>query len=391
MDPEKIYRSLIENSSLEPPSEIWEGIQDQLDIDMVWSGVESNLPSSGSQINWVRTLGIAASLLILVSAGTILLFLTGKEGDRTELADILEEQAPLPPREEPPVGRVERVMPITEETADAGEPAAEPAAERELTPAEELTDYKDLRIAAIHTPDQTLPATVFAGSGRCELRDFTIPEADVSPTDTDTKQSSQSGSLYFGLTGQLANTWMVNNKTVEALKSDDLTAVNASYGMNIGVHAGANIGQRMRLRSDFMWLSQSRQSYNEYLNGKYVTTNYELNYYTLSLQAGYRFNNVGREHYVWAGSYIGFMRGATRALPGITADIRNEFSDLDYGVMAGYDYPLSLGYSLTITPGVSFKYGLKNVFQGNDYIPWYLSQTRNAAINFSLSISYSLF
>jgi long-subunit fatty acid transport protein len=62
----------------------------------------------------------------------------------------------------------------------------------------------------------------------------------------------------------------------------------------------------------------------------------------------------------------------------------------DYGVVAGYEYIFPLGNQLALGTGFQTKYGLNNIFSGNEIIPDYLNSTRNASVNIILSIRYNI-
>ena len=143
-----------------------------------------------------------------------------------------------------------------------------------------------------------------------------------------------------------------------------------------------------KIQSDFLWISQNKQQYNEYINGKYVTSALELDYYTIALQGKYRFPT---KHTMIFGGYFGLMKTAKQSVEEEIFVLDNEYSNYDYGLIVGYEYPISLSRRFTFSPGLFAKVGLNNVFAGNEYIPFYLNKTQNASINLSFSVAYNIF
>jgi len=85
------------------------------------------------------------------------------------------------------------------------------------------------------------------------------------------------------------------------------------------------------------------------------------------------------------------MKQATQTINGVSRYVDNEYENLDYGLILGYEYPIGLTNHLSFTPGIYAKMGLNNIFSGSDRIPWYLNRTRNASLNLSFALSWSFY
>jgi hypothetical protein len=195
---------------------------------------------------------------------------------------------------------------------------------------------------------------------------------------------------YLGFTGQMANTWLMSSKTLLGLQPEELTTTNISFGKNIGVQLGAKISSRFMLQSEFFWINQNKQEFNEYVFGNYVTTALELNYYTSTLLAKYQINK-SKKHQFLFGGYASLMQSAKQKVGSTVSSIFNEYSNFDYGLIVGYEYPIALRNRLVFSPGFSINAGLKNIFDGNEYLPTHLNRTQNLSLNLTFSVSYNIF
>jgi hypothetical protein len=74
MSLDKWYRSIVEGSKEIPPESVWEGVQDALDIDLVWGRVNANLNASKKK-SVFAPLAVAASTLFAIVVGGALYYL----------------------------------------------------------------------------------------------------------------------------------------------------------------------------------------------------------------------------------------------------------------------------------------------------------------------------
>jgi hypothetical protein len=406
MDFDKWYRSKIESQPEPPPVELWDAIQDDLDVEAVWTRLRPGLAPARVRPLYLRPLfqrlAVAASLLLLVALGG-LYFLGNGSGEDTMLADETTVEPPVQQGRERPVEPQAAIPPTagTEGLANARtRQFAETATEQPGTegigtpggiahtgglpapggiPSPELIPAPSRPLLAAipqaHYPGQLLP----------------IPRTDFLAAATSPSDRKKSFSEAFvGASGQFANTWLLNNKTINGLKSTDLTTTQASFGQNIGLRAGTNLGERSWLRLEWHFLSQSRQRYDEYINGQYVSTSMNLDYQNLSVAWHFRPGKAGSPHQLGAGLYAGLLRNATQEVNGYTLNVAGDFTKLDYGILAGYEFFHRLRPGLTLSTGVYGKVGLNNVFAGNEFVPPYLNHTQNAALMLSFALNYDI-
>jgi hypothetical protein len=56
----------------------------------------------------------------------------------------------------------------------------------------------------------------------------------------------------------------------------------------------------------------------------------------------------------------------------------------------GQDIVANLSDGLSITAGVYGRFGLTNIYAGNQDVPYWLNRTQNAALLISVSLNYTL-
>lgn len=220
---------------------------------------------------------------------------------------------------------------------------------------------------------------------------------ELKPNETDSEKTEDQESkkafhdLYVGATGQFANTWMVNEKTINGLNGSNLTKTNASFGYTLGFFVGTNITRSIDLQLDVDVLVNSSQSYNEYLNGHYVSSQMKLNYSQAKLSLKYSKLSkrllIG-EHGIILGAYLGYLRNANQYIDGISTSAYQSYNNMDYGLFIGYEYIIPLYKKIGIGTGFRAYYGLQNIYSGDDFIPSYMNKTNNASINLTLSVKY---
>ena len=384
------YKSLVDNSNLVPPEHVWDGIQDQLDIDMVWRRVDQSLAYHQKKKRAVLFAAAAVILLVAAVGGT--LFYT-PFSQRSEVALVVEQQGQPNslPNSYIPQPRTSIEKPLTSITTSSSHQIVNPSFGTKR-PKDDAKPKVKKQIDSIEVTHTIKPVSTLGFESMTPLAEDIDPNSFAPNSEKKIKRKkSKTNLVYAGFTGQLANTWLLSSKTFSAFRSDELTANDASFGKNLGVVVGANVSPRLGFKSEFHWISQNKQSYKEYINGKYVSNSFVLDYITLALHAKYLFKESHRSHYVLFGAYFATMQNASQSIDGVRSEITDSYKSFDYGLQLGYEFPLSLPYGLTLSPGISVKYGLANIFSGSETIPSYLNRTQNASFSFSVSLTRNIF
>ena len=170
-----------------------------------------------------------------------------------------------------------------------------------------------------------------------------------------------------------------------------LTASLPSFGYSIGILAGKSINNRLDIQAEAYFVNRTGQNYNEYIHGHYISNKLQFTYSSLTLSGRWHFtNNISSGHTLLLGAYAGILRNAFQDLNGDSISLEDEYKRADYGIVAGYEYFHPLGSNLELGTGFQTRTGLNNIFSGNEVIPDFLNNTRNASVNFIISLRYTL-
>jgi len=419
----------MESGREDPPEKVWEGIQDELDLDKVWGRVEGSLNASRRNIPFMLR-AIAASFLLLLASATMLHYFVlsdFSEPGRPQVADrpdtFIPERIPgsqqvadrpdtfIPDRipgiqpERIPDTDQRETLQLAESDLMQKEPVerlVELPAEDEMTTRPTLADAPDMPADApdmlADTPDSptflTSKPGFVADSHQNEKTISTylaarheddIPDKDIADMDL----PGQRPAFFVGINGQMGNTWMLNSKTIGGLSANDITDTRTSYGGSYGIVAGSQLFPRLRAQAGLDLLAKNRQRYNEYIRGQYVSTEFQLDYSRLSVF----FSFTPWEQRPWVvhgGAYSAYIRNAEQQINGQAEEISGQYTNTDYGVIAGLGYLHPMAGPFELHTGIFANYGLKNVFAGSDYTPASLNNTRLISFQMSVSLHYHI-
>lgn len=397
MDFLKWYKNKIESGDQEPPENVWNNIQDELDIERSWD-VINNYLSGKSVKRRAKIIAAAAGFLVLISVGTYWYFRPDNKSEQINLVaeDLNQKEDEISNSETDLQNPV-----VTEENKEEQVQPPENKERRELL-VDEKVSSEPLKV---EKEDSNIEENISGQQNYAKLDSRTIAMnsglnkeliVDLSDNIIPEEQTKENGSfkkLYVGSTGQLANTWLLNEKTFTGLERSSLISSNASFGSNFGVFLGTNLTEKLDLQLDINILVQNNQVYNEYLNGHYIENKLRFNYSQLALSVRYNFmvkRFLKGEHGINAGGYTGYLHNARQNIDGETINLSDNYNRMDYGIFLSYEYVIPVYKQLGVGTGFRVYYGLQNTYSGNETIPSYLNKTHNAFANISFSLKYSI-
>ncbi|PWD98633.1 outer membrane beta-barrel protein [Marinilabilia rubra] len=400
------YKNKITSGEEEPPSRLWEDIQNDLDIDRVYNRLETSLRKDRRKV-WLIRGATAASIALLLGLGAILFFLPMPE--KPSVADNQTTQTP-------PDSATNNQQDSKADSVNAPSTTLIGASVKQAT----LVALSDARIKTkpiniITTNTLTFKDTLAKKSlkkANFEMDfekksglEFSLPEQEYIYTQTDinplpekssgfeslanfNKPKSAFSDFTIGISGELANTWVLNNKTIEGLNPEDFTATRPTFVGNYGLNFAANLSKRWELVSKINFTRKNSQSYNEYIQGKYVGNTINLKYFDFALMGRIKPFRKNLNHNLSAGLYTAFLQDATQNIDGEQSNITSDFSNTDFGLIGGYEYRAPLTGVLTLSTGVFYRMGLKNIFAGNQLVSRELNHSINTSLNFTVSVDY---
>jgi hypothetical protein len=406
MDFNQWYKKSIETQPEDPPEGLWESIQNELDINDVWIRLEADLGTPQKTI-FPLLLTIAASFLFIVFIGS-LFYLNHYKLNKVETADIyiidepdkneaVDIERPVVTDNLDPLITIDHTNYLVEFSDESVQAIAKASDSHQLI-------FNDISSTVYipgkpenATPGQYMLASInpigISTEGSIENQTMLIKDkqrGSIFNTSMEYNNNKRFSDITIGLGGQLANTWLLNDKTINGFRGTSLTHTNATIGQSFGLLASTNTGTKSWLRLEWYFQAQNGQNYHEYIYGQYTSTRLKLNYQNLALTWHVMPGKQTNPHRLFAGMYTGYLKDATLLINKTRYNVFDDYSSFDYGVIFGYEYLFQWKKSLTFNIGLYSKIGLSNVFAGNEYIPASLNHTQNAALMLSFSVNYSL-
>jgi hypothetical protein len=415
MDFLKWYKNTIESGQEAPPEELWNDIQNDLDIDMVYNRLEKSLKKERRKV-WLWRASAAAGILLFLSTGIWWLSYSKQAVTPTMVQNNNSE------KEEDSLHKAE--INITPDSALHLRTAEirKNAIDRDTIKEEKLifpdNDNTTLKIVKV-THTYNIKDTSDNKNNDIIVREFDVkfntmtstqfvlPEPKYTeiqgelitglnrpePEKNQHKNRLSSSGTFSGLTfsafGEFANTWLINPKTIEGLDPQELTATKPTFNNNYGFSIAGSLNERWEIVSSFTVARQNGQQYKEYYQGNYVSNSIHLDYMDIALKARYRPFRNNLNHALSAGIYSGFLQNATQTINGETTNITSDYTNTDFGLVAGYQYLAPVSRNITVGAGFFYRMGLKNVFAGNQMVNSSLNHSTNTSFNFSLSVGYT--
>lgn len=394
IDFNKWYKKKLEFHAEDPPAELWDAIQNDLDVELVWGRLNADLTPVRTYSLYFK-LAVAASLLLLAAlCGWYFISLQHHVtpvafsdqpvcADRIEFSVDQEGHYKAPTKTFEPALVLPHAISTKKPTAD-NLPTGFNLVIAEIVSINEFPEWvfesdwwkTPSKIAVSY--NNRLPLIEFENDIILVAHTKENPVAD--PMYLDSKNNFSE--VIFGVSFQVANTWLLNDKTLNELSSSDQVSTSFSFGQNIGVKVGTNLGNNNRIWLDYHFISQSRQRYSEFLNGQYVSNTIELEYHSLSFLWQHQLKENESPHRISAGLYLGLLRNAEQNTNGLFLDTTKDYEKLDKGLVIGYDYQYEFIPSFSLSGGIYGKLGLTNINSVKS------NRTQNAALILSLSLNY---
>ncbi|MBW6497992.1 MAG: PorT family protein [Bacteroidales bacterium] len=202
--------------------------------------------------------------------------------------------------------------------------------------------------------------------------------------------------LSFGLTTAIKNTWLFNQETIDGFNVNVPGKTNLKFFPDLGLNIRYRFMPQWAFEVGAFFSSRTGQSYQQFIYGRFTQKEIALNYMQLELlgsrmaKKSFAYNSTVIQPRTSAGIYLAGLNTASETIGGEREKVIDRYNNNDIGFILGQDFDISLGSNLTLSPGLWLKWGLKNVYAGEAYIPASLKETYNRSIEFRISIDYHL-
>ncbi|WP_372948124.1 hypothetical protein [Mariniphaga sp.] len=411
------YNKWLQQVDVGEEDSVWNEIQDELDFMETWDNISAKLdeikPQKGRLIsmNYLKKLAAAAAVLLLVFFPVRHFLREANQlpviSDRTIEADEKEPTSSDKPSNLASIqedveesGLTESEQMTNEISASSGENVANAVATSPSsagsTIVSEVRTFEDLVVINRMMPFEGsenpsfMANNLLPGSG-----EFVRPHSKetVFPILTESDKSlSPAASKSFvkivdvGLVYGYKNTWLLNYETRNSLDPTKLGNIQPTFRQDLGISSTFELNNRYLFGLEFFLKSESGQNYQQYFNASFVEKNINLDY--LKLQTFYCWENKRFPGQIIMGGYVARLTMAEEQIAETRIQVNDRYSDLDYGLLAGYQANIPVTKNMVFKPGIRLNYNLVNIFEGDNVIPGNFKDTRNLATSLNISFSY---
>ncbi len=384
------FRRKIEGNTEEPPGQVWENISEELDVDQVWDRL-SNRIDYENKIDRIEKISHLPLIALVLCALFILVSYPSNK-------DLLEQTKDLSAKPE---------KTVSEQNIKRA------AALPELTSKELLTHGISLKFPAVtihkqHTGlfmDSIYPREKIVTRTNLDSKEKMQPlgpdgyMGNISPVDPEWIKEDQESlyyhglRYYFGFSGSMKNTWLLNYTTFRGMESDELLHTIPSFGMDLGLTFGYKLSKKITLQAEGFLISEINQQYRDYIRGKYLSQVNRINYSLVDLQVKFSFQRLLRNQKktssnIFLGGYTGFLQSAVLKTGDEITDRKEIYSFIDFGILLGYEYEYFITDRISFSTGLRLKTGLKNMYKGEDNIPASFRKTHTGSADANISLRY---
>ena len=381
------FESQVEN----PPKEVWENVQDKLDIDTTWSNISASLDQKPSYF-----LVKVAAILIAI------LFLTPiRVEDGNWVVDNGIDQKEVYNKEEALNQKDKSDVALIDSKDQESRPVIEISNERtefideyveldhiqnnpkrpDLVVKEEGSNNLSKEPFRIDLPPLSL-GSIFNNSFMALMEEIAMVDsiADTSRTEEEKKNRK----ISYGVIGQMNNTWVVDNETRLGFDENSLVENQLSFGNALGVYINISIGENYSVEPQLYFRNSINQGRFIYYRGRYVAKSIQMR--SMKFGATMR-RNVFDSFYVGTGLYSSVFY-KTRTLhddPSIRNELTYSKLDVEFRLEAGKTFSL-YNMDMDMELGVHGELGGRNITSSHLRIPVSLYDTHV----FAMGVHYKI-
>ncbi len=398
------YNKVIFNRTEEPPGDVWDNIENQLDVDDVWYKIDNQLNSNEKIYNTRRAFYYAAAAIALFFMAR---FFGGqqfvnntqyysdnvneinskKSNDKSSIAarEIKQDQN----------NGAEIIIPVSknnESNAKSNEHALMAIKSKnkkennsKFNKTGQLQEHDLLKELSAYKCESIANNT--GNNYRTQLAyhdkavSYNYHEKNIKPR-----------KFYIGVTGQVKNTWLFNSTTIRGLRKDELNKTVPDFDKDIALHAGLQLTEKIDIAAVANFRTFHNQKYYDYVHGNYIAKETVLNYTMLDVQfkydlKGIKSMSIASTNLIF-GCYGGLLKKAKEKTGNDTEKVTYDYRNYDIGFTLGYEYEIDLWNNVRLTPGIRLNQGIFNIFKGDEYVPAYFNRTYSTAFNFNIGVNY---
>jgi hypothetical protein len=387
------YKQEIESNPYDPPENVWNNIQDDLDVENVWQRISHQLYEDRKKI-LQRTIPYAAAAAILL---LLLLLNPFKPQKSYDLANnVLNKNFPglyqYSEQDKDIQGDFTAKRDTSEEqttaylAADLSTPETNLTAS--LTASSVVQEKENDRTLSDLQKLSSLPADIDASLPQTMISASNNTDDEITSSEKENEKSQPE--FYAGLSGELGKSWLLSNKTIYSITESPYSSANPANESSFGFLGGVKINDKWSVELATILNDNRGQIYREYLDGQLVTNKYNLKYSSFSIKGRYKIIsktlNLPVSHNIIFGTYMGYLNNASQIIESESNNIKPDYRNYDLGLLIGYEIDSQILPNYTLSTGIQIDPGLINVYRGNEELPANFNKTYNASVGVSITI-----
>ena len=421
------YLKWLQQLDVEEDDTVWEEIQNELDFIETWDYISGELDRINPPIRKITTksyikIVAAAAVAILLILASVNYF--GEHVNQPPVhTEIIKTEEKLIENEintTPEINKEQKTEDIVQKELLASAPATPVTPTTPVTPVTPVTPTTPATMSVRETTGyiaevESVPFSEkeenkdtferFEEYGITEIPDqqfriqnlFAISIRDLSPgiITPDISLAGSSGSTGpflsisdVGFSYSYKNTWLLNYETKNGLNPTKLGNTLLTFHQDLGILSTVAIRGQHFIGLEFLWRSGTGQKYQQYINASYVDRNIKLDY--VKLQAYYIWDHRRIPGQTIIGGYTAKLKLAEDTRGKVTFNVNDEYRNLDYGLLLGYQFNIPLKNRIFISPGFRVTCDFINIYEGYAEAFNPFKKTNNIAAGINLSISYRL-
>lgn len=408
------YRTKFNQLDNDPPSNTWENISNELDIQEVWTNVHFELQKKSRVRLLKRNLSYLTGVLILFGSGMLFFYYQTNairniplakypwnysHNDDKNITLFNSTITSKYPSEKIKLVTVNiaskylnkeqkkfknRKLILTEINSELAEKNSSIHIQNEIK--RDVTDSTNNSKDISPTMFAVLPIRVYLPEKKNSVANsmelFCLPNEGYSK------------SLIIGTAFTYSNSWLFNNDTYDGFNKNNLNQTNLSFGNSYAVLLGYDLSNNYTIQSEWSINNKQEQDYVRYIEGKQVHKKIIINYTYFDLlikkkEARFAFKNrIPASFNYLAGIQYSYIKSISRTINGNTRSVKNRYRKDNYGLVLGVEYQLTIKHLWIISSGLRADIGMRNIYAGNSVTPASFNRTYNSSIGLNVGINY---
>lgn len=211
---------------------------------------------------------------------------------------------------------------------------------------------------------------------------------------SETDVSSNTKRYYLNFTAGAKTTWLLNNHMYKSLQKESFEYLQRQYYPVASIGFGMLMNDKLSVEGNLAFLDFGGQHVNYLSEGKSVQLQTRLRYTTLEIIGGYQSKRgLHPFHFnVYPVAYLGVYSSALIHSKIITnelnADRNKSFRPVDFGVICRIAFALPVGDKFQLQAGIGVQSGVVNISRKQANVPSYFDRSFNASSTAFISGKY---